>query len=213
MKYTKSLALFIYFLTYLGIHMTTYAQSSGNSDVLLELKQTTPTPVDSQITPKVTRPQKNILTNSGISFTQDFISFGFLVPGEPVLRSDTLNVKTTHPKGASLFIMQDHPLQSDSVSIPPTSCDTGTCTTDQASIWVSPLTFGFGFRCENSESCTEDFQQADYYRPLSHSDVSPVLKINNQITQATVIYKLNIPASQNPLPYRNTATYILTPNL
>ena len=215
----KALKLMIFFgglLIYLSIYVIVHAQTSGNGNTILELHQTTPTTIPKsqpQISQPVIQKQAPTLTQTRVSFSQPYLSFGFLIPGEPVLRTDTLQVQTTHNKGTTVFIMKDNPLQSVSALIPDTSCDNGSCSVTQASVWASPLTFGFGFRCENSAACTRDFTQENTFRPISHTVPVPVLKTTNQTETATLIYKLNIPSSQPPLPYTNNLTYFVIPNL
>lgn len=213
MKHTKISISLLCILTYLGLHMNTYAQSSSNGTFLLELEQTTPTPVTNMAPSPVSKnPTQTVPTTTGISFAEQFLSFGFLIPGEPVLRNDMLTLHTTNNHGVTLFLMQNKPLSAEPNSITDTSCDTGSCTSTHASVWLSPLTFGFGVRCENSHGCTSDFSEPETFRPLSTTPAAFV-KTNTTLQNVTLQYKLNIPASQPPLPYSNIVSYILVPNL
>jgi hypothetical protein len=192
------------------------AQVSGNGNTILELQQTTPTPIPThtqknQATQK--HPSSAPITETAISFSQPYISYGFLIPGDPIIRSDQIYTKTTHKFGASLYILQDGPLRAKDSSIPSTSCDSGGCSISQAAEWKSPLTFGAGIRCENSPLCVSDFDQENTYRPISEQYASPVAKVTAAAPKTTIVYKINIPASQPPLPYTNNISYIVIPNL
>ncbi len=108
---------------------------------------------------------------------------------------------------------QDQPLTSEdkNVVVPNISCDNGGCSPSLASIWKSPLTFGFGVRCEKS-NCSSDFSTDDSFRPLS-STAYPFISVRENLNESLVVYKLNIAATQAPTPYFNKVTYILIPNL
>ncbi len=206
---------FLNLLIYLSIYMIASKQSFANS-TLLELREVT-LPQSPKITTAPTL-QKKIVTPeekiSALYFSQPYISFGFLVPGEPLIRSDIIKTQTTYEKGATVFITQNQALtsQDKNTIIPDTTCDTGSCSPSLASVWESPLTFGFGVRCENT-SCMSDFEQDQTYRPISASGAYPIFTTHNQTTETTMYYKLNIASNQNPTPYSNTVTYILIPNL
>lgn len=215
MKSLKPMIIFVQLLTYLSIYMNMSADASNN-ETLLELRQVT-LPQAPKITsqPLKTLPVKTNTTRSmsEISQSQPYISFGFLIPGDPIIRSDQIHIKTTTPEGATLFVAQDSLLSSaDKQSvIPNTSCDNGGCSSSLATVWKSPLTFGFGVRCENKESCLADFETEDTYRPLSTA-AYPFLSIDT-VGDSELLYKLNIAANQVPVPYTNSVTYILIPNL
>lgn len=215
MKYTRYTALFICLLTYLSIYMSCLAQSSVNGNIMLELHEVTPTMYQTKQTAPspLTQQIKNPLSYTALAFSQPFLSFGFVVPGESVSRENTLQIQTSQKRGTSVWILQDKPLSAGTASITNTTCDTGSCSPSQAGVWQSPLTYGFGIRCENSESCLSDFSQDHMYRPLTNKTPSLIMKSNKTSYSGTLLYKINIPASQIPLPYANTATYLLIPNL
>lgn len=217
MKFTLISAMFLYLLIYFGGHMRVSAQSAGNSNTIIELYETTPSPIPQKpvVTPTATKKSSVPVpfTQTGLSFSQPYLSFGFLLPGEPLLRTDTIQIKTSYKLGVTLFVVQNHALQANNQLIPNTTCDGGSCSPSNAGVWLSPLTFGYGFRCENSALCAYDFAQADTYRPFSNTQSASVLTAKDTIESATLVYKLNIPGTQQPLPYSNSITYFLIPNL
>src|SRR5690606_8504741 len=124
-----------------------------NGNIRIELHQVSPTtpPHEATQSPSSTiNDHTPTLPYTTLSFSQPYLSFGFLIPGEPVVRTDTVSLYTTSPRGATLLIMQNNPPQAEGARIPDTSCDNGSCSFNHAGVWVSPLTFGFGVRCEKS---------------------------------------------------------------
>ena len=102
-----------------------------------------------------------------------------------------------------------------------TTCDAGTCTERVASVWESPLTYGFGYRCDNiaGKSCGKDFEGENFYKQLANRQNGEPAEIvmsgssmdSNIRTQIT--YKLNIPATQIKGHYQNTIIYIAIPSI
>lgn len=221
MKWKLSMTLFIYLLIHLSNIQTVSAETSGNADILLELEQITPTTVP------ITTPQQNKTTHENsvkkefeslsLGFSSPYISFGFLVPGDPLIRTDKIYITSTDSRGYSVFISQDHPLQADNHAIPDTTCDSGSCTPNIASFWESPLTFGFGIQCKNSVACSKDFNAQHAYRPIASLSKSEnpaqILSSSESVATAEIVYKLNISPNQEPLPYTNILTYTLIPQL
>jgi hypothetical protein len=165
------------------------------------------------------QPHLKALPASSISIAIDSyqVRYGFVVPGEALVRNSTITIITNH-SGASLFLQEDHPLQSAQKDlIPNTSCDTGSCTPNLADIWNSPLTFGFGIRCENSKLCSNDFRNGTY-RPLADTSQAqiPAEILSSPVVGSVttnVFYKLNISPNLASKPYTHTVSYIVTPNL
>lgn len=196
------------------------AQTAGNDSLRLELKQTTPTIPRTTLNPqKAPIPDsKKPASSLTILTSSPYISFGFLVPGDPLVRTDSIRILSTGIRGATVLITQNHPLKSsDEDTINNTTCDSGSCTPTQASVWKSPLTFGYGVRCENSPACFKDFSYPDFFRPLASQSLgepaNPILTTDEAEVTANIHYKLNIPSNQRPVPYANTVTYTLIPHL
>lgn len=146
------------------------------------------------------------------------LNFGDLIPGEPLIRTQSLSVITGSNYGYELLISEDHNLSTKSASIPDTSCDSGNCTNVIPDIWLNPLTFGFGYRCDDQEgkSCVKDFASHFYKRLSNESNgevAIPVLSSisNNRPTRALLSYKLNIAGSQAQNQYQNIVKYNLIP--
>jgi hypothetical protein len=194
--------------------MNTYSEASSETQLELrevtipQIPKTTPSIIKDRV---VTQKAQSI---SEIHFSQPYISYGFLVPGEAIIRSDTVLTRTSNKDGGTLYIFQNGLLtaKEQNAVIPNTSCDAGGCNPSLASIWESSLTFGFGIRCENS-SCLSDFSQDNAFRPLSSTGAYPYSRATDTLTESEIIYKLNIAPNQSPQPYTNKVTYIIVPNL
>src|SRR3989304_4550531 len=102
------------------------------------------------------------------------INFGTLVPGEPVTRDNTLTVSNGSATGYQVTLEQDHPLRisSTNADIPDTTCDAGNCSYTTAAAWTSPLTYGFGYRCDNvsGSDCSPSFATANSYKQFASKE-------------------------------------------
>lgn len=221
MKTKLTIGIFLYLLIYLSSVETMLAKASVNGSVILELEQTSPTPEKiATPTPQSKTDKRSETRHSilGLGIGSSYISYGFLVPGDPLIRSDSISIMSTEKMQYNLFISQDNPLQAENNTvIPDTTCDSGACNPTLAALWESPLTFGFGIRCENSPLCVQDFNRPGTFRPLaaeSQNELpSRILSGSQQETQATIVYKLNISPNQAAVPYTHTVTYTLIPQL
>jgi len=150
-----------------------------------------------------------------------FIDFGTVSPTVPVLRTNLLTVSNSSAFGYQVTTSQNHNLRVNTTGaeIPQTTCNgggTGNCTTSTAALWDDPLTYGFGYRCDNinGTDCDPQFATTDYYRPFISSP-SAIMVMHgpnagkNKIIQVT--YKLNIAGSQTAGLYTNVINYIATP--
>lgn len=150
----------------------------------------------------------------GLSLSQEILDFGNIASGEPVTRNHTLSVFSPSERRYSIFLYQDSGLTSKSnTQIPNTSCDSGSCTSILADTWNLPLTYGFGYTCENKETCVSSFQD-DYYRRLasaSQSEAPAEIITSVKNTKTNMLFKLNIAPTQNREVYSNTIYYLLTP--
>lgn len=222
MRFKLTAVLFLYSLIYFAHIQTTYSATSRNGSVKLELRQTTPTIVennDKNITENEKLPKKHDSDSSITFYTfPPIVSFGFLVPGDPVIRSSSVQILTHNLVAFDMYIEQNHSLKSaEGNIIPDTSCDGGSCTNNLASVWKSPLTYGYGFRCENSTSCSKDFQNPDFFRSITNIELNQrpaqILTGSSAKVAAEIVYKLNIPSTQAAEPYTNTITYTIIPRL
>ena len=154
------------------------------------------------------------------SISNTTLSFGQITPGEPIIRTNTLTI--TSPTGYEVLGSETSPLKaSGSAEIADISCDQGNCSEITAAPWNSPLTYGFGYRCDNlsGTDCTEDFKDVSYYKSFANLEKqdSPQVIMQNinpaSGSAAQITYKVNIPGSQTPGQYHNTVFYIAVPSL
>jgi hypothetical protein len=208
---------FLYLLTYLSNTWigSSYASSDGN--IILELEETPPTSTP-RITPIISTPKENtqspqLPSSVTIANEAQFLDFGFIVPGEPVLRTDVLHIMTQNTQGGiSLFALQSEPLRhSDGSTVPDTTCDNGACNPSLSSVWNSLITYGYGFRCENPKYCLGS-ESENTYRPFSVGHPVLIANSNTLELKSIITYKLNLSASTPAKPYTNSVTYIAFPN-
>lgn len=159
-----------------------------------------------------------------LRISPDLIDFGALVAGDPILRTAEIRIKKTNAS-YNLFSVENHPLSSlfDAENqIPNTTCDNGTCNENLADTWSNPLTYGFGYRCDdlNGKACADDFSN-DYFAYKSFTDQKQdqnpklILQLINTAFEykGVITYKVNISPVQKNTSYQNETTYILLPNL
>lgn len=162
-------------------------------------------------------------SSSALLFTisNTSINFGTIKPGDPVIRTNTLLI-TSPNSGYQVSASENNSLRNSSgAQIPDTSCDSGNCTESTPALWVSPLTYGFGYRCDNVQAndCSSAFGNPNYFMPFSNisasetphtimDGISPTQNSEGQIT-----YKLNISGTQASGVYQNTIQYIAIPSL
>lgn len=185
--------------------------------------ESTPTPIRKIALPTITTaptpPPIQSFGQSEILVSDDFVQFGPLSPTNPVIRQLRFSIRgQTLP--FSLFQQMDHNLLNDpGQSIPPTSCDNGSCTETQASLWSSTLTYGLGVRCENIKgtACPDDFLEKNTFRPLGilSSGAASIIAsgITGEQTELSLLYKLVVPGTQEKGNYQARASYILVPEL
>ena len=152
-----------------------------------------------------------------------FVDFGPITPGAPVTRTNTLTISNGSAFGYSVLARENHPLRVDAtgVSIPDTTCDTGTCTETTSASWTSLTTFGFGYRCDNisGTDCATGFTSSNNYKQFASSESAELaqavmtgVNVGRNI-QTQITYKINISATQPAGIYQNFITYIATPSI
>lgn len=157
------------------------------------------------------------------SITGIFIDFGPITPGTPITRTNNLTISNGSANGYTVLASENHPLMADStgVSIPDTTCDSGTCTESIASAWSNLTTFGFGYRCDNvtGSDCQSGFGPVANYRQFSASNsgeiAKPVMRGVNvgRNIQSQITYKVNVSSSQPTGSYQNVITFIAVPSI
>lgn len=151
------------------------------------------------------------------------INFNALNAGEPITRTNTLIVSNGSAFGYQVTASENHELMvlSTNQIIPDTTCDTGSCTQTTSAAWISPLTYGFGYRCDNisATDCASGFTDSTYYKQFADSSkgeipVSVMTSSNvGKNKQSQITYKVNISPIQLAGLYQNVIMYIATPTI
>ncbi len=157
------------------------------------------------------------------SISSLFIDFGPVTPGAPVTRTNNLTVSNGSAYGYTVLAQENHPLRvnASGVSIPDTTCDSGTCDEQTSGTWSSLTTYGFGYRCDNVSGfdCQSGFSSATSYRQFASSEsaelAQPVMRGVNvgRNKQAQITYKINVAATQADGNYENYITFIALPSI
>ncbi|MBI4089254.1 MAG: hypothetical protein HY424_00945 [Candidatus Levybacteria bacterium] len=155
-----------------------------------------------------------------VSLSSDFIDFGLLTPTNPISRTLTLSVNSFSVPGYSIVASENHPLETGFPQkiIADTTCDRGECNEEQSGEWTSPLTFGFGYRCDNimETACDNSFSKSSTYKHFSNADrkepFQVIVRGRSKDASVRLSYKVNISTSQPEGVYSNTITYIAIPN-
>lgn len=157
------------------------------------------------------------------SISNVVVNFGLLVPGEPLTRTTRLTVSNGSSYGYQVTTQENNALRvlSTGQDIPDTTCDAGICTETTAAAWTSPLTYGFGYRCDNvtGTDCNTDFATGTFYKQFANTEKSETPQSVMSGTtvsssrQADVTYKLNVSATQPAGLYQNVIMYIATPTI
>lgn len=161
-------------------------------------------------------PAKNFFA---LKINTDKMTFGRITPGEALQRTITQDIIPGSSTGFQLFAFEDHsPLdKAKKVSVPDTTCDNGNCTNALTDTWNSPLTYGFGFRCDSKDSiCSTAFLETGVYRKLPSLEFGDnalpfAYGLGIKPKQVTTTYKINIPGSQPEGIYQNKITLLASP--
>ncbi len=151
------------------------------------------------------------------------INFGGLNPGEPITRTNTLTISNGSAYGYQVTASENNSLRvlSTGVDIPDTTCDAGTCTETTSAAWTSPLTYGFGYRCDDlaGTDCSTDFSTSTFYKQFANIEKgeSPQIIMSGanvgRNKQVQVTYKVNVSGTQPSGGYQNIIQYIATPSI
>lgn len=107
-------------------------------------------------------------------------------------------------------------LSGGSVTIPDTTCDSGTCTESSAAVWTTPTNNGFGYNLTGHD-ISPDFISSNYFRPfpdfsLGESPATVMTSTNaGKNRTASVTYKMSPSGSQAAGTYHTNIVYIATP--
>jgi hypothetical protein len=153
-----------------------------------------------------------------MQLSQDSIDFGILSSTNPVIRTSGITL-TNGLHGGEIFSYENHPLTSSTNDvIENTTCDNGSCSSEIAAPWSNTLTYGFGYRCDstNTKVCDPQFSQSNYFKQYPNdADSQPpeaVIANSNGQAKTTITYKVNISGTQKTGGYYNSITYLAIPN-
>lgn len=165
------------------------------------------------------------LLKSSLPFTFSLssltVNFGMLNAGEPITRTSTISISNPSSYGYQIVTFENHPLKtSTGQEIPDTTCDLGSCTQTYSSEWINPLTYGFGYRCDNLTGfdCARGFENKTAYKQFANLEASekPQTIMSSQNSgkdkKIQTIFKINIPGTQVSGLYQNEISYIAIPN-
>lgn len=154
------------------------------------------------------------------SSSTDQLNFGEIDAGEPIIRSHSVSVTIGSAHGFQVLSQEDHNLQSDNKEeIPNTSCDSGSCTQILSDVWENPLTYGFGYRCQDilDKQCAQGFENNYYKRfaniSFNESPAQIIYQGGRKNAESILLYKINISAGQARNKYHNSISYLFVPNL
>lgn len=155
------------------------------------------------------------------SVSSQFVNFSTLTPGTPLTRTHTLTISNGSANGYVVTAYEDHPMRlfNYGINIPDTTCDSGSCSETTAALWNNPLTYGFGYRCDDitGTNCPSAFSTSNYYKQFADAEKSEnpqvVMSGSNvgRNFKSQITYKINIASTQQAGLYQNIITYIATP--
>ena len=154
-----------------------------------------------------------------LTVSNDSLDFGNIEAGDPLIRTHSVGVLSGSSQGYQVFSFENHSLKSGEIEIPNTTCDTGNCNQILSDLWVNPLTYGFGYRCDSigGNPCSDNMQKDYFKRPANEAFnefPTPIIVSLTPIdSQSIISYKINISGTQPNKEYQNIIYYILTPNL
>lgn len=146
------------------------------------------------------------------------IELGELFAGSFQTDSHTLTVTTDGASGYNIYAFENHPLRllDDSLDIPDTTCDAGTCDETTAAVWTNPLQAGFGFSM-TGDDVAGDFVNGTYFRQFANNEAAEsmqqIMGSNNVALDrtATVTYKAAMPGNQAAGDYQTSIVFVAVP--
>jgi len=168
-------------------------------------------------------------TSNKFSFAIDNLSinFGTLVPNVGSTSTNIITITTPSGKGYEIIAVENRPLSGSNpgVTIPDTTCDSGTCSEAISGLWTSNNTFGFGFNAIGINSSgvatgvgtSNYFTNNNYYRQFANSATNETGQVfmseNKPVKEhsAKITYKALISRSQAADSYENSISFIAVP--
>jgi hypothetical protein len=153
------------------------------------------------------------------------IAFGTLVPGVGTTRSHTITISTPSGHGYTVNVVAASGFANNiGITIPPTACDSGPCTTTSSSPWTLASTYGFGYNVIGINSSgvatgvgtSQFFSDATYFRPFARApqDLPPTIMSESAPAKdhsARVSYKTNINSLQASGSYTTSIIFTAIP--
>ncbi len=154
------------------------------------------------------------------SISKTSIDFGTLTAQIPKTDSFNLTISNGSAYGYQVLAKENHPLRdSQNNEISDTSCDTGTtCTINDANVWSSTSTYGFGYNMSGTDVDTTDFVDSSYYRPFASLEAGQsgaVIMSSTSPTsnsQSLMTLKVNVSGVQPAGSYTNQLILIAVPS-
>lgn len=161
---------------------------------------------------------RNLFT---LSLTPIFVTYGRFSPTTPVTRTSALTITNQASQSYAVLAYQDHSLQKTDgkTIIPDVSCDNGRCNEIQTATWENTLTYGFGYRCDNTKDadCNRNFTDKTFFARFPTLDAAyPAVVMEGargKDKKTQITYKVNVSGTQAQGPYANTVTFIAVPSL
>ncbi len=203
-----------------NLNMTSGDKSSANYNISDTIGQTAAGEYDSSGF-KVRAGFQYIRTVIPFSFTISDVSidFGTLVPQVFSSLTTTLTVTSGAGSGYSVVAYANHPLrlENNTVTIPDTTCDSGSCSEVTAGAWTNTTKYGLGYNLAGND-IPAAFTGPTIFKQFSDNslgETSQTVMSKNGVTSsssATVTYKVNVSNTQTPGNYSNSITYVATAN-
>jgi len=169
---------------------------------------------------KVGSPDVEIMVPFSFTISDLSIDFGVLTPGAfpSPLPTNALTVSSGDAGGYSVTVFQDKPLtlQTGTVTIPDTTCNSGTCSQTTAGVWTDTTKYGFGYNLSGNDVPTA-FANSTYFKQFADASQSEAAQVvmsspNVGVNRiATITYQINVPSTQTAGDYENSIVFIATP--
>lgn len=154
------------------------------------------------------------------------ITFGSLTPNVGTTQTNTITISTPSGRGYQITSQSSTGFaNSVGLTIPPTSCDTGSCTASSAAPWILSTTYGFGFNAIGLNSSgvatnigtSQYFSDSTHFRPfaLAPQNIPPPLMSESlpvKNRQARLTYKVNLSPLQPEGQYQTSIILSAVPH-
>lgn len=153
------------------------------------------------------------------------IAFGPLTPGVGVTQTHTITISTPSGHGYDIIALANAGFTNiTGATIPPTSCDTGTCTPSVSGLWTGSTVYGFGFNAVGLNTSgvatnigtSQYFSTPNHFRPFSLTTdnqfpafMTETTPVKNRTARLT--YKANISPLQSAGDYQTSVIFTAIP--